>query len=532
MLEEKKQTEGKQKRFGGRIGFVIGCVVIYLLIVGIIAVAVKVPAAIKNIADKSAIKNTKLVLYDGPKSLQDATAEDLELMSEDEKDITLKHCVDTKITVNGQDCYVYDTNVNNTHTWLGDYLPAQERTPITYFDFDGMVEISVTVPDIDISSVTIRPLSYNIKPDIDVKNHKVTFRVSKADSYTVEFNNNVRRAVHIFANEIEENLPDFEDEDVLYIGPGEWNIENIMLEDGQTLYISGGAVVHGIVNANFVSNVTVCGRGIIDGSHLEGWKGRTASIPLKFDGCQYVDVEGIISLNANAWCFQAYDTISADIDNIKIITSRPNGDGISLQSCNNVTVQNSFVRTWDDSLVVKNYDVNSADITFKNVQVWTDLAQSMEIGYETNKGNKENSIIKNVTFEDITVLHNFHKPVLSIHNADNAAISDITYKNIVVEEACMGRGDGTKELIDLQIVNSGNWSTTMDRGTISNVTIDGFKVLYGNDELPSIIKGYDSEHKIDGVTIKDLNIKGKAIKSFEDGTFTIDDNSTANLEIK
>lgn len=85
------------------------------------------------------------------------------------------------------------------------------------------------------------------------------------------------------------------------------------------------------------------------------------------------------------------------------------------------------------------------------------LAQSMEIGYETNKGDKENSTIENVTFEDITVLHNFHKPVLSIHNADNAAISNVTYKNIVVEDACMGLGDGTKELIDLQVLTNSGW---------------------------------------------------------------------------
>ena len=143
-----------------------------------------------------------------------------------------------------------------------------------------------------------------------------------------------------------------------------------------------------------------------------------------------------------------------------------------------------------------------------------------------------NSTIENVTFEDITVLHNFHKPVLSIHNADNAAISNVTYKNIVVEDACMGLGDGTKELIDLQVLTNSGWSTTSDRGTISNVTIDGFKVLYGNESLPSQIKGFDEEHGIDGVSISGLNIKGKDIKSFEDGDFEIDEDTVKNAEIK
>ncbi|MCR5703884.1 MAG: glycoside hydrolase family 28 protein [Eubacterium sp.] len=375
-------------------------------------------------------------------------------------------------------------------------------------------------------------MKYHIKPEIDVKNHRVTFYIDQPDNYTVEFNKNVKRAVHIFANEIEENVPKKDDKNVLYIGPGEWNIENIVLEDGKTVYVSGGAVVHGIINANFASNVKVRGRGIIDGSGIRGWKGRTPRIPLKFDNCTNISVEGICALNANAWCFQAYDTIGGKIDGLKIITSRPNGDGISLQSCKSFKVQNGFVRTWDDSLVVKNYDENSTNIRFKNMQIWTDLAQSMEIGYETNKGQKENSKIEDISFEDITVLHNFHKPVLSIHNADDALITNINYKNIVVEDASVGQGDGTPQLIDLGIVQNSSWSATRERGTIDGVTIDGFKVLYGNKFLPSKVEGYDDSHKVKNVTMKGLKIKGKAIKSLEDGGIEVNPLSTENIAVK
>lgn len=58
-------------------------------------------------------------------------------------------------------------------------------------------------------------------------------------------------------------------------------------------------------------------------------------------------------LNPNAWACQAYDSHDGVIDGVKIITARPNGDGISLQSCQNYEVKNCFVRSWDDSLVVK-----------------------------------------------------------------------------------------------------------------------------------------------------------------------------------
>ena len=204
---------------------------------------------------------------------------------------------------------------------------------------------------------------------------------------------------------------------------------------------------------------------------------------------------------------------------------------MSIQSTKSAKITNSFVRAWDDALVVKNYDENSANISFKNIQVWTDLAQSMEIGYETNKGQNEKSTITNVSFEDITILHNFHKPALSIHNADDAAVSDIKYKNIVVEDAEMGRGDGTTDLIDFSIVKNDNWSSTQERGTISNVTIDGFKVLDGAKTLMVKFKGYDTEHNISDVTIKGLNIKGESITN-DSKCVSIDANTTSNIKIE
>ncbi len=483
--------------------------------------------------EQKAEKDMKLVLYEGPKSLKDATEEDIAYDTENRRDISLMHCTDTQIWVDGKECYVYDTNVNHNRKWVSSYLPPLSRTPITYFDFEGRADIEICVPDIDIESVSVSPVSYGIEPKIDKKNHKISFSITEQDSYTVSFNDSVERAVHIFANPIETDKPDFDDENVIYIGPGEWDIESICVESGQTLYIDGGAVVHGIVNANFAEDITVCGRGIIDGSQYKSWKGATAYIPLKFDNCRNVNVSGVIALNANAWVCQGYNTDNLTIDNVKIVSARPNGDGITLQSCENVMVTNCFVRSWDDSLVVKNYGKNSKNITFSNIQVWTDFAQSMEVGYETNKGKKENAAISDVTFENICVLHNFHKPVISVHNADDAEVSNITFQNIVVEDAEMGEGDGDvmPYLVDLNIAQSSNWSSTKERGTIHTIVIDGVDVLSGKFNA-SRIQGFDEEHAISDVTIKNLTILGEKIETFEEGKFEIDENSTSDLHIE
>lgn len=516
--------------------FTAGCVIIYALIVGIIISFADFTAALSG-EDAEVFKDTKLVIYEGPSTLKEATEDDLKATSESLRDISLMKSGDTKVSVNGNELFVYETNVNNQHSWNAD--PALSRTPVTYFDFDGTVEITVEAKGLkELESAVVRPLSYDIKPEIDKEKKTVTFRVSNPDAYTVEFNGSVARAVHIFANEYDESiLPEnIDTEKVRYIGPGEWNIDTIVLDKGETLVVAGGAVVHGQIVANQVSDITVKGRGIIDGSLHEGWRltGTTAKVPFTFNDCANVMVDGVISLNSNAWCMQLYNVVKADINNVKIVSARSNGDGISVQSSQHVTVTNSFLRTWDDALVVKNYsDMESKNITFKGIQIWTDLAQSMEVGFETNKGCIEDEMtISKVVFEDITVLHNFHKPVVSIHNGDDAHVTDITFKNIIVEDAKMGLGDGVNNLIEIQILFNSNWSKTKERGTISNVLIDGLTVIDGNDTLPSVIEGFDAEHGVDGVTIKNLNIKGKDIKSLEDGNIKVNDKTAKNVTIE
>jgi len=474
-----------------------------------------------------------VVLYEGPETLRDAGEDDLVNTSEEKRDFSLMHCTDTQIMVNGRDCYVYDTNVNHSRRWSNNYLPSISRTPVAYFDFEGQVEITVCVPYKEFEKASVSPLSYGIEPEVDSEKKTVTFTISRPDSYTVFFDDSPLRAVHIFANPLETDIPDPEDEQVIYYGPGEWDVGAKLLMSGQTIYLAGGAVVHGTFKGLRGENITVRGRGILDGSGYPGWKGTDAHVPLQFDHCNGVTIRDILVLNSNAWVCQGYDSKDGVIDGLKIISCRPNSDGITLQSCENYIIRNCFVRSWDDSLVVKNYDNSSHDLTFSDIQIWTDLAQSMEVGYETNKGRRSESTIKDIKFENITVLNNFHKPVISVHNADDAAVSHIIFRNIVVEREEIGSGDGSQMpyLIDLHIVKSGNWSTTSERGTISDVTIENVSVLSGN-KVNCRIKGFDEGHKITDVRIKNLRVLGEEITDPENPLLQIDASTSDGIRVE
>ncbi len=525
--------EGKKHRKG-----IIEWVVVAVLVVILAGTCYYTKGKMDDVKNVEApLPSAKIVLYEGPKSLKDAAAEDIALATEYRRDFSLMHCTDTTVKVDGYDCYVYDTNVNLNRSWFPDYQPPQSRTPVTYFDFQGEVTLEVSVPDIELNEVKISPVEDGIVPEIDKANHTVRFKITEPKAYTLTFNQSPERAVHIFANPLEVNPPKEGDENVIYIGPGEWKIDAIMLEDNQTLYLAGGAVVHSIIQANHAKNIKVMGRGIIDGSTYRGWHATTAMVPLKFDNCDNVEIHDIIALNPNAWVCNAEGSKNGLIDGLKIISSRPNGDGITLQSVENYTIQNCFVRSWDDSLVVKNYskDSDAHNITFRNNQVWTDLAQSCEIGFETNKGMKTDAKIYDVKFENITILNNYHKPAISIHNADDATVSDISYKNIVIENEEIGSGDSDSSyLLDFWIMQNGNWSKTPDRGQIRNVTVDGLKVLSGTDKgLKMRIKGYDAQHTVENVSIKNLEILGNKITGFDYNKLNIiDENSTKNITIE
>jgi len=448
----------------------------------------------------------RLTLYEGPKTMQTSQT--------------------AAVSVNGYDLFVYDVMVNHEHIWNANTQPT--TTPMTYFDFEGTARIRVEMPGLPqpVESAVVQPYAWGIVPE--VKNGAVSFTITQPGQYTVVFNGNVNKALHIFANSLETDVPDPDDPNVFYIGPGEWVMDAIALQDNQTLYLSGGAVLHSIVSVANADNVRICGRGLIDGGDYPAWNqpGSYARVPIDINHSKNVTVEGIGIVNSNCWNLNSYSSKNVTVDNVKIISGRQNGDGFTFQSCTDHVVTNSFARTWDDSLVIKNYSGSTKGITFKNMQVWTDLAQSMEIGYETDKGLTLDPEISDVLFENVTVLYNFHKPVISIHNSDDAYVHGITYRNIVVENAFMqGDNGNNKELIEMTLQNSA-WSTVRDEfGSIDDVLIDGLTVINTADgKVPrSRMSGIGEKNMITNVTLRGVSILGRPIATLKDMKLSIDE---------
>lgn len=406
-----------------------------------------------------------------------------------------------EVKVNGAPACVIETAVNHRREWTS--RPLLSTTPVAIVQAEGTVEVEIRYLNAAPKTAVVRPLALEIEPTVE--KGIVRFRAQAPAKLTVEFDGQVEGALHLFLNAPEVNVPDERNASVRFFGPGVHDVREIIPEDGETIYLAEGCVLRGSIHATGKKNVTVCGPGIISGCTYDRFA--DTLVPIDFQSCENMTVSGVTILDPSAWTLNLYKCSNVNVQDVKIIGARSNSDGITIQSCNNVHVSDCFVRSWDDSLVVKGYDGNVDGVTFEKVIIWTDLAQSCEIGYETRA-----EVIENITFRDITVLHNFHKPVLSIHNSDNALVKNVLYENIVVEDAQMGLGDGQPFLIDLTTTKS-QWSKSKERGCIRGVTFRNVQVLSGKE--PSVrIFSFNKDKNVDDVTLQGLYVLGEHITDF------------------
>ncbi|HOE60904.1 MAG TPA: glycosyl hydrolase family 28 protein [Kiritimatiellia bacterium] len=118
------------------------------------------------------------------------------------------------------------------------------------------------------------------------------------------------------------------------------------------------------------TNLTICGRGTING-HAElftepsgsghWWKRKHDQLitgrNIFLVGCSDVTLEGFSIYNPAGWSMWLLDCDRVNIRGLKIDMNLkfPNGDGIHIGSCRDVTVSDCIVRSSDDSIILRAY---------------------------------------------------------------------------------------------------------------------------------------------------------------------------------
>ncbi len=482
-------------------------------------------------------------------------------------------CQDYRVKVNGQPVALDTARVSAVpfnRRWPG-HQRGKDQTELVNFlslSLDEAVTFEI-IPNKSFENVIIRPLSLGISPEIN--EGKITFTLEKPAYFTVEpYGRN--NALHIFADPINSYDTYKNSDDVIYFGAGEHDVGEIILKSNQTLFIDEGAVVYACVSAIDAENIKILGRGILDNSkntekilfecnaedNNEAINNAVRKYTVQLEYCTDVKIEGITIRDSLVYNIRPIGCKNLHISNVKIIGCwRYNSDGIDMHNCEDVLIDNCFLRTFDDSICVKGFDCYYEDdveeaekaamyrngkaydifknAVVKNCTIWNDWGKCLEIGAETRAEE-----ICDIIFEDCDIIH-VNGSVLDCCNVDYADVHNVIYRNINVEydniipEGLIQKNDTeTYQNTDsnyvpalITVVSAFHHEYSAGgtrRGTNHNIIFKNIH-LYGRQKPKLRFKGYDETHQTKDILIEDLYWNKELITAFNDEDFVLGDHT-------
>jgi polygalacturonase len=168
----------------------------------------------------------------------------------------------------------------------------------------------------------------------------------------------------------------------------------------------------GLIYAIDADQIGIAGTGKIIGSPALGGR-PTAQNPLRhpalieFIRCRDVHMDGFSAEYRSMWCIHPTNCENISIRNLTIRTTGGNGDGIDIDSCKHVRIDNCDISTGDDCIAIKSGRGSEAyalmqtceDIQITNCTLADSIFACIGIGSETSGG------IRNVRIEGCTVTH-------------------------------------------------------------------------------------------------------------------------------
>lgn len=335
--------------------------------------------------------------------------------------------------------------------------------------------------------------------------------MSSPQNLTIEVNGEWIRSLHLFVNGPEQNIPDPNDPNVIFYGPGIHEITHVEVGDNKTVYVAGGAVVRLTIGADepfHVSkfglkgyskafwlkgnNITFRGRGILDASactvhsrHMIGVRGEN------------IRLEGVVLRDAPLWTVPVDCSKNVVIDNIKLLGRRANSDGIDICSSENVLIKNCFIRTLDDLIVLKTPRgmKDMKHIRVEKCVLWNQMAHSLSIGAEITQP------IDDVLFTDCDIIHDIGREwALRVYHTDKALVTNVRFEDIRIEEC--------NRLMSVWI-GKDVWTTDPEPGRIDGVT---FRNITAFGKTPNVeVVGFDEMHKAKNILFENIRVNGRSL---------------------
>jgi len=460
-----------------------------------------------------------------------------------------------KVRIEGQEWRELDTYMARID------MHHVREVSVAYFDFSGRVECEVESLTKEIITAQVRPAAAGIIPE--QKGNILRFFLTKPEKLSVEINGDRFCNLLLFAgaadaganmgglaalgNDCSMTAGLKESEKIVMIEPSERELDlravieaaefcggrrvvcllpglhqlkgNLCaLPSNTTILLAGGAVVKGGFLIENQRDVTIKGRGII---HLGHVKKETflRGVDIRFS--ENICVEGVIILNPAHYSIHLGCSSNVLIKDIKAFSCEGWSDGIDMMACENIRIEDVFLRNSDDCIAIYGgrfeFPGNTRNVSVKDAVLWADVAHPTMVGVHGD-AKDGGSIIENISFENIDILEH-HEPqddylgCMAVNVGDDNTVRNLSYKNIRVEQFERGK------LLDLQVKWNKKYNDVPGR-TIKNIVFED--IFYsGEGEHTSEIRGFSNERKIEGVRFKNLVVRGVRVSKPEDGNIYI-----------
>ena len=390
---------------------------------------------------------------------------------------------------------------------------VQDATMVQCDMGKGPVEVMVKKNNGKIYDVDIRPLKNNIA--YTQVGNSILFTLDKPQYLAVEFNGDRLNNLHLFANPLETETYTDEADGVMYFGRGVhqgFEDNTIKIPSNTTVYLAPGAIVKAKLLVINAENVRIIGRGILD-KPQRGIE-VTDSKNILIDGIAVIDPEHYTVLGGG--------TTGLTIKNLKSFSSRGWSDGIDLMCCNDVLIDNVFMRNSDDCIAIYGHRWDwwggSRNVTVQNSVLWADVAHPINVGGHGDPESPTGELIEDITFRNIDILEHDeddepYQGCMTVDCGDKNFVRNVLFEDIRVENIQEGR------LFYVKVRFNEKYDKQPGRG-IENVTFRNI-TYNGIGENPSMIEGLDNTRKVSGITFDNVIINGEKMKSLDD--FTINE---------
>jgi polygalacturonase len=273
---------------------------------------------------------------------------------------------------------------------------------------------------------------------------------------------------------------------------GSRNIDDYTCNEASFVDACGAERGKGLIIFLKADNVSLTGRGIIDGQGEIFPDLSHRPMLLRFIQCQNVRVDGVTLKNSGAWVQHYFQCRNIIISNVTVNSyANANNDGVNLDCCELARISNCSIQSGDDALTIKSTTGRICrDIVISNC-ILSSNCNGLKFGTESI-GDFENVVISNCVVYD-TRLGGITVAVVDGAKLKNVIISNITMRNV-----------GAAIFVRL---GNRKYDKSIKKNTIGGIENLILENIYveGAGVIGSSIMGLP-EQPIKNITLKNINI--------------------------